>query len=259
MLKTKSTKRFNMKRFFSILFCSIFLASIPLLSFAEYNSNICKGGDKCSGPEVGVFMEGVSKTCGNLGKCTLEDIMMVFANTGNFILEIIAGLVLLMYVLGGFYMLSSGGSSERIQKGKKYIKTSTVGLLIVMFAYLGIMTLKGELTGQGVSDKYVVCDGTKDEDIKKADDTYNKIKSGVASIFGMESPQKYISDKTGTEGKLCSLNSVCKNGACLTKCEAESYTPHSCQNVDPKSAWVKKECLPNKCPGKEASMLCCPF
>jgi hypothetical protein len=125
----------------AIILVSITLA--PNIGLA-YSSNVCKtqGTSTCTTDEVGAFMQDISKACGNLGDCTLGDIMMVFNNIGNFVLSIIGGIVLLMYVVGGFYMMSSGGSADRVKKGKKYITISTVGLLIVMFAWTGIHALQ---------------------------------------------------------------------------------------------------------------------
>lgn len=116
------------------------LLIMPVSGFA-YTSNICKGFSSCTSNEVGPFMGGISVACGNSGDCTLGDIMLVFANVGNWILGVIGGVVLLMYVVGGIYLLSSGGNPGRITKGKDYLKKSTLGLLIVFFAYAGINTL----------------------------------------------------------------------------------------------------------------------
>ena len=131
------------KLLFAIILVSISLA--PSIWFA-YSSNVCTaevGG--CTRAEVGPFMQDISKACGNLGDCSLADIMMVFDNVGLFILSIIGGVVLLMYVVGGFYMLISGGSAERVKKGKKYLTISTIGLLIVMFAWTGVRALNSAI------------------------------------------------------------------------------------------------------------------
>lgn len=114
---------------------------ISPVSALAYTSNIC-GGSTCTMEEVGQFMANISSECGNAGNCTLKDIEQVFLNVGSFVLGIIGAVVLLMYVIGGFYMLSSRGDSGKINKGKDYLKISTIGLLIVMFAYLAIQTIK---------------------------------------------------------------------------------------------------------------------
>ena len=86
-------------------------------------------------------MQGITSQCYNSGQCQIDDIMAVFANVGNWIAGIIAVIVFLFYVYGGFNLLLAGGSSERVQKGKKILTTATVGLLIVFGAYMLIATL----------------------------------------------------------------------------------------------------------------------
>lgn len=134
-------------------------ALIPGTGFA-YTSSICDT-DPCSEESVGPFMKDISKTCGNSGNCSLNDIMQVFVNVGNYVVGIIGFVVLLMYVIGGFYWLASAGRKEWVDKGKKYMTISTVGLLIVMFSYLAIQALKSALqTGDIASKTYVTCSGT---------------------------------------------------------------------------------------------------
>lgn len=136
------------------------LSFTPIFALAAYSSNICDGA-KCAEDKVGPFLAGISTDCGNVGDCSLKDMMIVVANAGNFVLGIVGGIVLLMYVIGGFMILSSGGSSEKVGKGKKMIMGSTVGLLIVVFAYLGVRTLYGVLTNEP-NDTYALCDGAND-------------------------------------------------------------------------------------------------
>ncbi len=173
---------------------ALILVSLTLApaSTQAYSSNICKPGPtgKCTEGEVGPFMQGISNACGNTGDCTLTDIMQVFSNVGNYILSIIGGIVLLMYVIGGFWMLVSAGDPERVKKGKKYIKISTVGLLIVLFAWTGIYTLKQVLTSGTIY-------GTSDE---------------------TEEFTSFCTD--ATVGWACGDHSTCtEDGLCLSECE----------------------------------------
>lgn len=145
-----------------MLFCLLFfLVLLPRTSFA-YSSNICPSGGSstCTESEVGPFMQGISEGCGNLGDCSLTDIMIVFINVGNYVVGIIGAVVLLMYVIGGFYWLASAGRKEWVDKGKKYMTISTAGLLIVMFSYLAIQALRSALqTGDVVTTTYTACTG----------------------------------------------------------------------------------------------------
>lgn len=125
-----------------------FLLIVPITTNA-YSSDICKS-TSCTNKEVGPFMQSISSACGNSGTCSLEDIMIVFANTGNYVIGLIGAVVLLMYIIGGIYFITSGGNAERRNKGKEYLKKSTIGLLIVMSAWL-IVTFLLKSLGATVS------------------------------------------------------------------------------------------------------------
>ncbi len=204
-----------------------------------YDSNICLSS-KCVASEVGPFMQGITSTCGNSGNCTLEDMMVVVANVGNWVLGIIGAVVLLMYTIGGIYMLSSGGNPGRVQTGKDYIKISTMGLIIVFVGYLGITTMSNVLT---------TSTGTP----------------GVDAITPAQCA------KGGFEGASCGTNKVCRDKQCMGACEAQFYNPPDvltkgvCISFDPEEVGgvggVKDEfthgCLPSGvlCGGTD---MCCP-
>lgn len=168
--------------------------ALPVLAAG---SQICMTGSACTTSEVGTFMAGISKTCGNEGTCSLADIMQVFINVGNFVLSIVGAVVFLMYVVGGFqYLLSAGpGQSKRMQAGKDAIKIATVGLLIVFAANVGMRTIKNMLLG--------------------------------SSQFYADEGEVYVTCAPGTEedwsptaGEACGYNQVCdKYGGCITKCQ----------------------------------------
>jgi hypothetical protein len=197
-------------------------------------SNICSGSGVCTVQEVGPFMQNISVACGNQGDCTLGDIMTVFINVGNYVIGVIGAVVLLMYVIGGIYLLTSGGSSDRITTGKKYITVSTTGLLIVMFAYLGIQTLNNVIRGgSGSLESYVICEPPST--------------SGISP----------------TAGKACGYNQKCSNeGVCMTECELE-YISHtetwSCVDRSDSSftdTYDSSSCKDDLCPGGDAIQCC---
>ena len=93
----------------------------------------------------GPLMCGITTQCAQLGDCSINDIMIVVYNVGNFVLALVASLVFLMYVIGGFYFLIARGDSHMVEKGKNYLKYSTFGLIIVFLAYALIKTLESVL------------------------------------------------------------------------------------------------------------------
>lgn len=191
-----------MKKIASILFVLAFLIT-PSISSAAYVSDICPGDPLsttilCPKENVGWFLQGVTNACGNAGNCTLADMMNVVANLGNFVLRIIGAIVLFMYVLGGFWYLASHGDDKWVSKGKDTLKISTTGLLIVLFAYLGVTTLKKMITNQ--------------------------------TAPGAGGSTTIISCNPSTEGQACGDAQICFNSACVFSCEAKN-PGYSCKSV----------------------------
>ncbi|MFC1787624.1 pilin [Patescibacteria group bacterium] len=196
-----------------------------------------------SGSERGPFLCNIQDKCIKTGDCELNDIMWVVHNTGNFVLGIIGGLVLLMYIIGGTYFIAGGGNESRITKGKQYLKLSTVGLLIVMFAWIGINTLQSVLkgTGQPTDDvTYVPC-GPGDRN----------------------------------KGQPCGIRQVCSSfGSCVSQCDYDhpkvSTGPddrqiHKDWNCVDKNSPTFSElytagtCQKAKCPDPSVDVQCCQF
>lgn len=236
-----------MKRLLLILFF-LAIALTPGTSFA-YSSNICQNTSGCTEIEVGPFMEGISQGCGNLGDCTLKDIMTVFVNVGNFVVGIIGAVVLMMYVVGGFYWLTSAGSSERVSTGKKYMSISTIGLLIVMFSYIGIITLKGVLeTGEILNEDlqgYYACSGPETANLPCA---LNSTCVDDGYTCKSECQQTYpdaTTDDTGSDGFTRIRYYECVNEKTFPDSEDEG-NPYRYGST----------CTSNLCPGS-ADVKCC--
>lgn len=145
----------------------------------------CGQSGTCDRAAVGAFMEGISKSCGEVGDCQLNDIMQVVVNVGNFILGIVGALVLLMYTVGGLMFLLSGFKPDWRETGKKTIINATIGLIIVFVSYAGITSLNAILRNQGDTtavneQNTTVCD-------------------------------------PGSDGNACGENMICQGGACVPK------------------------------------------
>ena len=63
----------------------------------------------------------------------LNCILEMFANVAYLILGVTGGLALIMFVYGGFMMLTSGGG-DRAKKGIDAIKAAVVGIVIILMA-----------------------------------------------------------------------------------------------------------------------------
>lgn len=195
-----------MKQFLKIsllLFVLAFLF-VPNISHAGYVSDICKGINTCETSEIGPFMTGISVECGNTGRCKLDDLMILVSNLGNYVLSLIGALMLGFYVYGGFWYLASHGDSKLVEKGKKAIKTATVGFLIIMFAWLGIHSLYTAFTDEAVptgKENYATCKGP----------------TSVGQVCGLHSN----CDPSGKCKSLCETN----GGQCLYNVDTSKSPP----------------------------------
>jgi hypothetical protein len=54
-------------------------------------------------------------------------------------------LAMLMIVLGGYFLMTSGGNAEQATKGKEYITSAMIGLVILFCAYLLLNQINPDL------------------------------------------------------------------------------------------------------------------
>lgn len=74
--------------------------------------------------------------------CGKADFYQLIANVINFAIHNLAfPLVVLFFLIGGFLLLTSGGSPNRIEQGKKAITGAIIGLVIVLTSVVVINTL----------------------------------------------------------------------------------------------------------------------
>jgi hypothetical protein len=68
--------------------------------------------------------------------CGLNDLLNTAVKIASWLLGIAGSLTLLMFVYGGIMLLISGGSSERVGKGKTILTNSVIGLVIILLSFL---------------------------------------------------------------------------------------------------------------------------
>ena len=101
-----------------------------------------------SGPVVGGgggLLDSI--TCIRTGNCTICDLVQIVVNFGMFLLGIVGAVTLLFFVYGGFLMLVSGGKMDMVDKGKKILINSVIGLTLVLFAYSGTAFIVNIVSG----------------------------------------------------------------------------------------------------------------
>ena len=102
-------------------------------------------------PSVARAIELIPEPCRRAGfaagteECGLPQLLQVLINVGFLLMGVAGSIALALFVYGGFVWLTSGGSSERISKGKTIIVQTVIALVIIFGAATGIRFLQGAL------------------------------------------------------------------------------------------------------------------
>lgn len=62
-------------------------------------------------------------------------------------LGIVGSIALLMFIYGGFTLLTSSGNDKMVQKGKNIIVWATIGLVVIFVSYVAVNFVINSLTG----------------------------------------------------------------------------------------------------------------
>jgi len=78
---------------------------------------------------------------------SLNEFLKLGLNVAHLILGVVGALTLLMFVYGGLVWVLSGGSADRVKKGKDIIVGSVIGLVIVFSSYLIVQFVSVNILG----------------------------------------------------------------------------------------------------------------
>ena len=79
----------------------------------------------------------------------INDPRVIIGNIIRAILGLVGSIALAIFILGGFYWVTSAGSEEKITKGKNMIMWATFGLAVIFVAYAIVTFVVGAITGVG--------------------------------------------------------------------------------------------------------------
>ena len=176
------------------------------------------------------------RECREKGNCTLDDFLLLGVNAANIIMKLVGVAALAMFIVGGIHWLTAGGREGQIKKGKAIITGAVMGLFLVFFSWFIVRAIQDVIQ---VKEEYRIigwapecCQVTVDDEKMTAPD-------GTPCS---EDPNK---DK----------NKVCKEGRCVSKCEAYyGDKGYGCEDIS-------CECKPNcteeeldKCVSEEGCM-----
>lgn len=98
-------------------------------------------------PKIAAAQQLALPACVKTGDCTLDDIVKTGAAFANLITQLSAGFFFAAFIYGGAMYLLSFGNKSRVEKGKKAITGSAIGMFIVLAAWTIVSYIVGSLTG----------------------------------------------------------------------------------------------------------------
>lgn len=73
--------------------------------------------------------------------CTWCHLMQLITNVISFLIYIVIPLATVMIVVGGIFIMTAGGSTERVSKGREIVTAAITGLIIALLSWLIIDTI----------------------------------------------------------------------------------------------------------------------
>lgn len=154
------------------------------------------------------------------GRCHLNDIVQTFVNFMRLLLGFVGSAVLVFFVYGGFVWLTSGGSSEKIKKGKDVVINSIIGLIIVFGAFTIVQLISDSLGAEDFTKVGQSC--TKDDHAGVyaiVDSTNPKaVPECITDCSGAPLPDAGYSCRDEVSGKNC-IPGLCQGGTNIQCCQ----------------------------------------
>lgn len=89
-------------------------------------------------------------------RCGFNDMIQLFINLFDWGLAILSILSVAFFIIGGGYLLLSGGNADRVKTGTSILKNTVFGILIALASWLIVNTVIGILVGSNTLDNVQV-------------------------------------------------------------------------------------------------------
>lgn len=123
---------------------------------------MCQSANEVPNCKIGWLIS--DPICACCGDCTLENFLELGINLANQILKYLGIVALAAFILGGLVWLTSAGSKEKVEKGKKIIVGALIGLVIVLFSFVIVrFVMKGMGTGEYLPEQIKSTSGESEE------------------------------------------------------------------------------------------------
>lgn len=77
------------------------------------------------------------------------DLEILLTQIANFFVGFVGVIAIIMLIVGGYYMLASGGNEEMVTKGKKAVTYAVIGIIVIVLAYAIVYTITSGLSDLG--------------------------------------------------------------------------------------------------------------
>jgi hypothetical protein len=195
--------------------------------------------------------------CIATGDCGITDILVVFVNVAEFMLGITGAVALGFFVYGGFVWISSGGSPERVKKGRDILRNAVIGIGIIMLSGVIVRFTTEALTGRkknfcpeyaAIEKTCVPFVGGSCEKIGGGDGLWVSIPPGYTD-------ENDPANSLVPEQLMCILKNDCQSlNAELQKRHRTEGGFYECVDVSRQDLFG---CVRGLCPSKGAGFACC--
>lgn len=133
---------------------ALFVAYIFTIS-PTYAGGLIGGGENCNCEQLSA--QGTTESCKKYckGDYSLNDIVQVGVNATQILLGLSGSVALLFFIYGGVTFLISGGSAEKVTKGKTIITNAIIGLVLIFISFT-IIQFSMEALGYTKSESWYV-------------------------------------------------------------------------------------------------------
>lgn len=148
--------------------------------------------------------------CAQTGDCKINDIINGFGVLLNWGVSISGAIALLMFVIGGVYMLASAGRADWVKTGKSILVGTSTALFFIFSSWLIVNFI---LTSLQTTAPF-------------------KLETGLQNNQALTAQQQaddFCRNRADSEGRACGgANMLCHNFQCVTTC----YRQYSEQNPE---------------------------
>ena len=99
--------------------------------------------------------QNLNPECVNDGVATIQGIACLITNVFSVAITMLGLVIFVMFLVGSFYYLLSGGNAQTVEKAKKTFTFAVVGLIVALSAFI-ILNLIAVFTGIDLITKFVI-------------------------------------------------------------------------------------------------------